>query len=96
MTFAATGGQPGETGGQGGAGGTGDEGGDVHELTRGAYDLAGLLIGSEGTLGLITEATLRLTPPPRYTRTLMASFPEVGEAAEAVSAAIAGWLFRWE
>ncbi|BDP41081.1 2-hydroxy-acid oxidase [Deinococcus aetherius] len=66
-----------------------DEGGEVHELTRDAYDLAGLLIGSEGTLGLITEATLRLTPPPRYTRTLMASFPEVGEAAEAVSAAIA-------
>ncbi|MCP2015825.1 glycolate oxidase [Deinococcus sp. HSC-46F16] len=66
-----------------------DADGEVHELTRDAYDLAGLLIGSEGTLGLITEATLRLTPPPKYTRTLLASFPEVGECAEAVSRAIA-------
>lgn len=66
-----------------------DAEGEVHELTRDAYDLAGLLIGSEGTLGLITEATLRLTPPPKYTRTLLASFPEVGGCAEAVSRAIA-------
>lgn len=66
-----------------------DEGGEVHALTRDAYDLAGLLIGSEGTLGLITEAVLRLTPPPKFTRTLLASFPEVGACAEAVSAAIA-------
>ncbi|MEW6422279.1 MAG: FAD-linked oxidase C-terminal domain-containing protein, partial [Deinococcota bacterium] len=66
-----------------------DADGEVHALTRDAYDLAGLLIGSEGTLGLITEATLRLTPPPRFTRTLMASFAEVGACAEAVSAAIA-------
>nr|WP_246363342.1 FAD-linked oxidase C-terminal domain-containing protein [Deinococcus budaensis] len=66
-----------------------DADGDVYELTRDAYDLAGLLIGSEGTLGLITEATLRLTPPPKYTRTLLASFAEVGECAEAVSRAIA-------
>lgn len=66
-----------------------DAEGDVHTLTRDAYDLAGLLIGSEGTLGLITEATLRLTVPPRFTRTLMAHFAEVGACAEAVSAAIA-------
>ncbi|GGR13713.1 FAD-binding oxidoreductase [Deinococcus ruber] len=66
-----------------------DENGDLHHLTRDAYDLAGLLIGSEGTLGLITEATLRLTTPPRFTRTLMSSFPDVGAAAEAVSQAIA-------
>ncbi|SMB94006.1 FAD-binding oxidoreductase [Deinococcus hopiensis] len=66
-----------------------DAEGEVYEVGRGAYDLAGLLIGSEGTLGLITEATLRLTPPPKFTRTLMASFAEVGACAEAVSAAIA-------
>ncbi|PNY79681.1 FAD-binding oxidoreductase [Deinococcus koreensis] len=66
-----------------------DAGGEVHRLTREAYDLAGLLIGSEGTLGLITDVTLRLTTPARFTRTLMASFPEVGQAAEAVSSAIA-------
>ncbi|UBV41494.1 FAD-binding protein [Deinococcus taeanensis] len=66
-----------------------DADGGVHHLTRDAFDLAGLLIGSEGTLGLITEATLRLIPPPRFTRTLMAHFPEVGACAEAVSRAIA-------
>ncbi|WP_407928418.1 FAD-binding oxidoreductase [Deinococcus aquaedulcis] len=66
-----------------------DAAGEVHELTRDAYDLAGLFIGSEGTLGLMTEATLRLVPPPRVTRTLMAHFPEVGACAEAVSQAIA-------
>ncbi|MFC4637155.1 FAD-binding oxidoreductase [Deinococcus hohokamensis] len=66
-----------------------DADGNVHVLDRNAYDLPGLLIGSEGTLGLITSATLRLTPPPRHTRTLLASFTEVGACAEAVSAAIA-------
>ncbi|MDB5045896.1 MAG: 2-hydroxy-acid oxidase [Deinococcus sp.] len=66
-----------------------DAEGEVHSLARDAYDLAGLLIGSEGTLGLMTEATLRLTPPPKFTRTLMAHFAEVGQCAEAVSAAIA-------
>ena len=67
-----------------------DADGEVHRLTRDAHDVAGLLIGSEGTLGLITEATLRLMTPPRYTRTLMAHFDEVGQAAEAVSRAIGG------
>lgn len=66
-----------------------DFAGQVHRLRREAYDLVGLLVGSEGTLGLITEAQLRLEPIPRYTRTLMAIFDEVGQAAEAVSEAIA-------
>lgn len=66
-----------------------DFAGQVHRLRREAYDLVGLLVGSEGTLGLITEARLRLEPIPRYTRTLMAIFDEVGQAAEAVSEAIA-------
>lgn len=66
-----------------------DFAGEVHRLRREAYDLVGLLVGSEGTLGLITEARLRLEPIPRYTRTLMAIFAEVGQAAEAVSEAIA-------
>lgn len=66
-----------------------DADGDVHRVTREAFDLVGLLIGSEGTLGLITEATLRLIPPAKFTRTLMVHFAEVGQAAEAVSSAIA-------
>ncbi|RIH84466.1 putative FAD-linked oxidoreductase [Calidithermus terrae] len=66
-----------------------DAEGEVHRLGREAYDLPGLLIGSEGTLGLITEATVGLEPLPKHTRTLMAHFAEVGQAAEAVSKAIA-------
>lgn len=66
-----------------------DFAGQVHRLRREAYDLIGLLVGSEGTLGLITEARLRLESIPRYSRTLMAIFAEVGQAAEAVSQAIA-------
>lgn len=66
-----------------------DDAAEVHRLERKAYDLIGLLVGSEGTLGLITEMRLRLEPLPRHTRTLLASFAEVGQAAEAVSEAIA-------
>jgi glycolate oxidase len=66
-----------------------DYAGKVHRIKRDTYDAVGLLIGSEGTLGLITQAKLRLEPIPRFTRTLMAIFPEVGAAAEAVSDAIA-------
>jgi D-lactate dehydrogenase (quinone) len=49
------------------------------------YDLTRLLIGSEGTLALITEATLRLTPLPQSKRTLRAVYGEVGSAARAIA-----------
>ncbi|GAA6754833.1 2-hydroxy-acid oxidase [Thermus sp. 2.9] len=63
--------------------------GEAHLLDRKAFDLAGLLVGSEGTLGLITGARVRLLPLPRHRAALMAAFPEVGALAEAVSRAIA-------
>ncbi|MCU7845475.1 MAG: FAD-binding protein [Candidatus Thiodiazotropha sp. (ex Monitilora ramsayi)] len=50
------------------------------------YDLTRLLIGSEGTLAIITEATLKLTPLPETKCTLQASFRNMHAAAEAVSA----------
>ena len=55
--------------------------------TKGAvgYDLTRLLIGSEGTLAVITEATLKLTPLPEARRLLQAIFSDVGTAAAAIS-----------
>jgi D-lactate dehydrogenase len=49
------------------------------------YDLTRLLIGSEGTLAIITEATLKLTPKPQTKRTLQASYRDIHSAANAVS-----------
>ncbi len=53
------------------------------------YDLTRLLIGSEGTLAIITEATLKLTPLPEAKRTLQAVYATIDEAAKAVSAIMA-------
>mgnify|MGYP002780197408 FL=1 len=55
--------------------------------TKGAtgYDLQRLLVGSEGTLALIVEATLRLTPLPAQRRALRALYRDVDSAAAAVA-----------
>jgi glycolate dehydrogenase FAD-linked subunit len=53
---------------------------------RGGPDLAGLVVGSEGTLGLVTRAWVRLVPIPPAARTMLAAFPGVDEASRAVSA----------
>jgi len=50
------------------------------------YDLTQLLVGSEGTLAIITKITLRLIPNPPARATLAASFQRVGEAVDAVTA----------
>lgn len=48
------------------------------------YDLAGLMVGSEGTLGIVTMARLRLRPLPPPAVTVVALFDEVGAAGRAV------------
>jgi D-lactate dehydrogenase len=55
--------------------------------TKGAmgYDFTRLIIGSEGTLAIITEATLKLTPKPAAVRTLRAVYADMDGAAAAVS-----------
>jgi len=53
------------------------------------YDFTRLLIGSEGTLAVITEAVLKLTPLPEARHTLQATYRSVGAAAAAVSAIMA-------
>lgn len=56
------------------------------------YGLMPLLVGSQGTLGLITEATLRLRPAPSPRATLLAFFPTLEAAGEAVAAMTAAGL----
>jgi glycolate oxidase len=51
-------------------------------------DLLGVLIGSEGTLAILTEATVALRPIPPVTRSLMGSFNTAREAAETIAAII--------
>jgi len=53
------------------------------------YDLTRLIIGSEGTLAIITEATLKLTPLPTCIRTIQAVYSDIQFAAEAVSSIMA-------
>ncbi len=52
-------------------------------------DLLGVLIGGEGTLGVVTEVTLRVLPQPEWVETLLAAFPSTDSAGEAVAAIIA-------
>ncbi|MGG1290390.1 glycolate oxidase subunit GlcD [Bacillus smithii] len=53
------------------------------------YDLTRLLVGSEGTLGVITEATLKLIPLPETKKTMLALYQDLEAAARSVSKIIA-------
>ena len=55
----------------------------------GALDLLGAVVGSEGTLGIVTEALVRVLPSPQRVETLLADFATTDAAGEAVSAIIA-------
>ena len=63
-------------------------GGRFVKATSG-YDLTQLVIGSEGTLALVTRAILRLHPRPEHHATLLAPFASLGEIAEAVPPVVA-------
>jgi glycolate oxidase len=56
------------------------------------YDLVGAFVGSEGTLGIATEVTVRLLRAPDQVRTLLAGFGTVDEAGACVSAIIAAGI----
>jgi len=55
-------------------------------------DLLGIVAGSEGLLGIVVEATLRLLPKPPATRTLLAAFNSVPEAGQCVADIIAAGI----
>ena len=59
------------------------------DLKSPGYDLLGVFVGSEGTFGIATEATVKLAPIPSAVRTLLADFLNVEDASRAVSAIIA-------
>lgn len=60
--------------------------------TSSGYDLKDLFIGSSGTLGVITELTVRLHPIPEHVRALRVFFPSITAAAEAAYAVMANAL----
>jgi glycolate oxidase len=53
------------------------------------FDLIGMFVGSEGLLGVVTEATLRLLPLPPARAVISASFPELRQASDAVQRILA-------
>lgn len=55
-------------------------------------DLLGVIVGSEGTLGIVSEVTVRLLPRPESVRTLVADFPSAQSAANAVSGMVAAGI----
>src|SRR6202795_4383610 len=61
-------------------------------LDRPGYDLAGVFVGSEGTLGIATKIILRVVKRPECIRTLLAAFPSTNEAGAAVSDIIAAGM----
>ncbi len=61
-------------------------------LHPGELDLLGLLVGSEGTLGVITKLWLRLTPNPQSYRTFRVVFRDLHSASEAISEIIAAGI----
>src|SRR6202161_1949343 len=56
------------------------------------YDLAGVFVGSEGTLGIATKVILRIVKRPECVHTLLAAFPSTNEAGAAVSGIIAAGM----
>jgi len=56
------------------------------------YDLTALFTGSEGTLGIITEALLRLTAKPKFARTALIEFNTIADASRTVNAILSAGL----
>src|SRR5712692_706246 len=61
-------------------------------LDRPGYDLSGVFVGSEGTLGIATKVILRIVKKPEIIQTLLAAFNSTNEAGAAVSGIIAAGM----
>jgi len=53
-----------------------------------AYDFSSLFVGSEGTLGIITEITVKLIPAPKFRRTMLATYQSIEDAGNTVAGII--------
>ena len=53
-----------------------------------AYDFSSLFVGSEGTLGIITQITVKLIPAPKFRRTMLATYQTIEDAGNTVAAII--------
>jgi len=53
-----------------------------------AYEFASLFVGSEGTLGIITEITVKLIPAPKFRRTMLATYQTIEDAGNTVAGII--------
>ncbi|HMK44696.1 MAG TPA: FAD-linked oxidase C-terminal domain-containing protein [Dissulfurispiraceae bacterium] len=53
-----------------------------------AYDFASLFVGSEGTLGIVTEITAKLIPAPKYRKSMLALYKNLADAGNTVSGII--------
>jgi glycolate dehydrogenase FAD-linked subunit len=71
-----------------------DERGEVFttSIDRSGYDLTAAFVGSEGTLGIVTSAWVRLMRQPEAVRVWLATFADVESASEAVSSIIAAGI----
>src|SRR5690349_11371057 len=61
-------------------------------LDAGNYDVLGIMTGSEGLLGVVTEVTVRILPQPTTARALLVGFPTTEDAANCVAAVIAAGI----
>ncbi len=70
--------------------------GELVELEADApgYDLLGVFVGAEGTLGITTKITVRLTRVPETVQTLLAAFDSIEAGGTAVSAIIGAGVVR--
>ncbi|MDR0754412.1 MAG: FAD-binding protein, partial [Prevotellaceae bacterium] len=56
------------------------------------YNLGGMMLGSEGTLGIFSQLILKLVPPPKASKAMMAVYDNIDKASETVAAIIAAHI----
>ena len=58
---------------------------NVYDQATGTFDLCRLIVGSQGTLGIVTEITFKLTPTEKYSNILAVFLPDINQASQLVN-----------